>query len=310
MNNRPAFYQKNKKPFKLEWSAKELQYIGSGVIKPHMKIDDILQKKVDTFEEGQSPLWVPYFHRFVNVWRERNNEADKVHQNTFSQYKNATTFTEIKHYPLKQYVHQLITWLEMKAENPLNPVMPKKIRQTGAKYFVRWYSLVMAHEKTLLNYNGDPDKVLISLTRRQAAHYYPIADEYVEAPSASLKRKRSNASDPAIRHLRFFSDTVQKGTECKNAFMEGLADTELKITVERMKKVKQMPDKIAYLKKFVGEILTEYNTYFKQSNEMDIINSIYDLNGRKRLVVSQIQSNHETLQNLLNEQTISKERIV
>ena len=73
MNNKPAYYLKNKKPYKVEWTAKELQHIGSGVIKPYMKVDDILQEKVDDFEEGQSPRWVPYFHRFVINWRERNS---------------------------------------------------------------------------------------------------------------------------------------------------------------------------------------------------------------------------------------------
>ena len=295
MSDKPKYYLNNKKPFKLQWTAKELQHIGSGVIKQDMKVEDILQEEVDDFEAGQSPLWVPYFKRFVTIWRERSEKQHMVNETTFSQYKNATTFTQIKHYRLDQYVHQIITWLNLRAKNAKHPSLPKKMKQTGAKYFVRWYSLVMAREKELSNYNGDPNKVLVELTRSEAAQYYPIADEYLKAPSASLKRRRTYASDPAIRHLRHFSDVIQKGKECKNVFLTGLQDIELKIEIEKMNTLKKTADKVAHLKKFVGVILEEYNTLWKESNETDIINSIYDLNGRKRLVVSQIQSNHPTL---------------
>lgn len=295
MNNTPAYYLKNKKPFKLEWTAKELQHIGSGVIKQDMKVDDILQEKVDTFLAGQSPRWVPYFKRFVTIWRERTEKQHMVNETTFSQYKNATTFTQIKHYRLDEYVHQIITWLKLRAKDPEDPTLPKKMKQTGAKYFVRWYSLVMAREKELSNYNGDPNKVLVTLTRSEASQYYPIADEYLKAPTPSLKRRRTYASDPAIRHLRHFSDVIQKGTECKNVFLTGIQENEMKITIEKMNTLKNMDDKVAHLKQFVGVILEEYNALLKESNETDIINSIYDLNGRKRLVVSQIQSNHPTL---------------
>lgn len=295
MKKTPTYYSKNKKPFKLEWTAKELQHIGSGVIKQDMKVNDILQEKVDKFEAGQSPLWVPYFKRFVTTWRERTEKQHQVNETTFSQYKNATTFTQIKHYRLDQYVHQIITWLKLRANNPADRTLPTKMKQTGAKYFVRWYSLVMAREKQLSNYNGDPNKVLLRLTRSEAAQYYPIAAEYLKAPTPSLKRKRTYALDPSIRHLRHFSDAIQKGTECKNVFLTGIQEKEVKITIKKMNSLKNMDDKVAHLKQFVGVILEEYNALLKESNETDIINSIYDLNGRKRLVVSQIQSNHSTL---------------
>lgn len=297
MSSTPEWQKKNKKPLKLNWTAKELQHIGSGVIKPHMKVKDILQKPIDDFQKGHGPIWVPYFKRFVTIWRKRNKEQDMVNETTFSQYKNATTFGEIKHYPLDQYVHQIITWLNLKARDPKNPALPPKMKQTGAKYFVRWYSLVMAREKELSNYEGDPDKVLVTLSRSEAANYYPIADEYIKAPTPSLKRKRSYGSHSAIRHLRHFSDVDQKATECKNVFMKKIQENgiELEKVIKDMEKLRNMDHKLAYLQKFLGDILEEYNAQVKESNETDIINSIYDLNGRKSLVMSQIRCNHPTL---------------